>query len=272
MYRILAGMVLVLTACGGGSGGGGTDNGRLDVVASFFPLAELARNVGGSDVEVHDLTPADVEAHDLELSGREIDRIEDADLVLYLGGGFQPAVEKAVARAGGRRLDLLPPGTDDPHVWLDPMAMAGFVDRVVEAVGPASRERGEGYKRLLSALDEEYRSRLAACARRTLVTTHDAFGHLARRYGLEQEALTGLSPEAEPDPKRLAQLADLVRAKGVTTVFTEGSQENKSAEALAREAGVKTAVLHTLEFGTNMSYIEGMRANLAVLSDALGCR
>lgn len=268
MHRVLAGMMLVLTACGGG---GGADEGRLQVVASFFPLAELAREVGGPNVEVRDLTPAGVEPHDLELSSREVDRIEDADVVVYLGGDFQPAVEKTVARAGGRRLDLLPAGSDDPHVWLDPVTMVGFVDKMVEAFGPGSRERGEEYKRALVALDKEYRARLATCDRRTLVTTHDAFGHLARRYGLEQEALTGLSPEAEPDPKRLAELADLVRSRRVTTVFTEGTEESKAAEALAREAGVKTAVLHTLEFGTGKSYIDGMRANLAVLAEALAC-
>jgi zinc transport system substrate-binding protein len=271
MRRCLLVLALLSAACGGGDSSP-SDDGRLRVVASFFPLAELARAVGGPDVDVKDLTPAGVEPHDLELDSLDVDRIQDADVVLYLGGDFQPAVEGAAAKAKGRRVDLLPPGTEDPHVWLDPVLMAGFVDRVVEAFGPASRARGDEYKRALAALDDEYRARLTTCGRRVIVTTHEAFGHLARRYHLVQEPLTGLSPEAEPDPKRLAELADLVRAKGVTTVFTEGTEESKSADALAREAGVKTAVLQTLEFGTGKSYIEGMRANIGILSDALGCR
>lgn len=242
------------------------------MVAAFFPLAELARAVGGAEVDVHDLTPSGVEPHDLELSSKEVDRIQDADVVLYLGGDFQPGIEQAVARADGRRVDLLPPGTRDAHVWLDPVAMAGFVDEVVEALGPEHQGRGDAYKRQLEQLDGEYRARLAPCERRVLVTTHEAFGHLARRYGLTQEALTGLTPEAEPDPQRLAELADFVKAKGVTTVFTEGSEESASAEALAREAGVKTAVLHTLEFDEGKSYIEAMQANLSTLVEALGCR
>lgn len=248
------------------------DSGRLQVVAAFFPLAELARAVGGPEVEVHELTPAGVEPHDLELSSKEVDRIQDADIVLYLGGGFQPGVEKAVARAEGRGIDLLPTGARDPHVWLDPVAMAGFVDKVVETFGPEHRPRGDAYKRALEQLDGEYRARLAACDRRLVVTTHEAFGHLTQRYGLTQEALTGLTPEAEPDPKRLAELADFVKSNGVTTVFTEGREESTSAEALAREAGVKTAVLRTLELDEGKSYVEDMQANLAVLVEALGCR
>lgn len=272
MWRHVVGVVLILTsACGGGENGP-DDDGRLSVVASFFPLAELAREVGGPEVEVHDLTPAGVEPHDLELSSKEVDRIEDADVILYLGGDFQPGVERAIDRADGRRVDLLPGGERDPHVWLDPVAMAGFVDKVVEAFGPGSRARGDDYKRRLQQLDDEYRTRLAGCDRRVLVTTHDAFGHLAERYNLEQEPLTGLSPDAEPNPQRLGELADLVRSKGVTTVFIEGTEETKSAEALAREAGVKTAVLHTIEFGTGRSYIDEMRANVGILAEALGCR
>lgn len=270
MRRALLAVVLALlaTACSRDQ----ADSGRLQVVAAFFPLAELARAVGGDEVDVHDLTPSGVEPHDLELSSKEVDRIHDADIVLFFGGGFQPGVEKAMARAEGQSVDLLPAGTRDPHVWLDPVAMAGFVDKVVEALGPEHRARGDAYQRELQQLDGEYRARLATCDRRVLVTTHEAFGHLARRYGLTQEALTGLTPEAEPDPKRLAELADFVKSKGVTTVFTEGSEERTSAEALAREAGVKTAALRTLEFDDGRSYVEDMQANLAVLVDALGCR
>lgn len=267
MRRALLALTLLATACRGDQ----ADGGRLQVVAAFFPLAELARAVGGDEVDVHDLTPSGVEPHDLELSSREVDRIQDADVVLYLGGGFQPGVEKALARTDGRSVDLLPAGARDPHVWLDPVAMVGFVDQVVEALGTEHRARGDAYQRSLEQLDGEYRARLATCDRRVLVTTHEAFGHLAQRYGLEQEALTGLTPEAEPDPKRLAELADFVKSKGVTTVFTEGGEESKSAEALAREAGVKTAVLRTLEFDEGRSYIEDMQVNLAVLADALGC-
>jgi zinc transport system substrate-binding protein len=284
--RLAAVLIVVIVAAGGScaSDDGGTGDGRARVVASFFPLAEIARAVGGPDVEVTDLTPPGVEPHDLEPSSRDVDRIEDADVVLYLGGGFQPGVERTVSRAdASSRVDLLAeiperrPG--DPHVWLDPRIMAMLTARVADALAAASpahadafRQRALAYSTELDALDMAFRSRLLTCDRRLLVTTHDAFGYLARSYQLEQQPLTGLTPDAEPDPRRLAELADLVRSRGVTTVFGEGGGESKSAEALAREAGVRTAVLHTLETPTDGGYIGGMRANLDALGAALGCR
>lgn len=259
-------MFLVPAACSDGNGGG---DGKPAVVASFFPLAELARAVGGPDVVVHDLTPPGVEPHDYEPSTRDIDRIEDADVVFYLGGGFQPAIERAAGRAQ-EAVDVLASvqADGDPHVWLDPTAMLTLVDVAARAI---DIDHGDAFRQALADLDAEYRRRLAPCRSRVLVTTHEAFGHLARRYNLEQQPLTGLTPDAEPDPKRLAELADLVRARGVTTVFTEGTDDAKAAEALAREAGVRTAVLSTLEQPVEGGYLAGMRRNLDTLTAALQC-
>lgn len=262
--RLALVMFVLLAACGGGDDEA-RDDGAPTVVASFFPLAELARAVA-PDATVHDLTPPGVEPHDHEPSARDIDRIEDADLVVYLGGDFQPAVERAARRAQ-KKLDLAE-GADDPHVWLDPSRMVTMLDRVAGALGrPIPRD----YEAELVDLDNQYRTRLAGCRTRTLVTTHDAFGHLARRYNLDQEPLTGLTPDAEPDPKRVAELLDLVKRQRVTTVFTEGADDAKSAESLAREAGVKTAVLRTLEQPVEGGYLAGMRANLDALVQGLGC-
>ncbi len=263
MRRIAVALLVVLAACGGDAA---DDGGKPTVVASFFPLAEVARAVGGPDVTVHDLTPPGVEPHDYEPSTRDIDRIEDADVVVYLGGGFQPAIERAARRAQ-KAVDLLH-DTDDPHVWLDPVTMLAMVDEVAKAL---EADHAVAFRDALRSLDADYRSRLGTCRSRLLVTTHDAFGHLARRYNLEQHSLTGISPDAEPDPKRLAALTDLVRARGVTTVFTEGTDDTEAAAALAREAGVRTAVLPTLEQPVDGGYIEGMRRNLQTLASGLGC-
>jgi zinc transport system substrate-binding protein len=268
----LAGL-LFLSACGNG----GVDDGRLSVVASFFPLAEVARAVGGDDVRVHDLTPSDAEPHDFEPGPDDVDRIEDADLVVYLGGGFQPAVERAARRVDGRRVDVL--DGDDPHVWLDPVEMQRITERVATALAEADpehvdayRERADDFVAELVVLHGEYEAALRDCERRVFVTTHDAFSRLAARYSLRQEPLTGTAPEAEPDPRRVAELLDLLRRERITTVFTEGTEESKAADALAREAGVLTAVLRTLEQPVPGGYLDGMRDNLSLLADALGCR
>ena len=280
LVATLVAVVVVATLAGGcGAGGdGGTGDGRLRVVAGFARLAEVAERIGGEAVDVTDLTPPGAEPHDLELTSDEIDAVDDADVMLYLGGGFQPGLEAASRRAG-KAVDLLTEDDDDdPHIWLDPQRLAeaaSVVERALVAADPAGaqgyRQRAGVFRDELAALDQEMAAGLATCQRREIVTAHEAFGHLARRFGLVQEPITGISPEAEPDPARLAKLTDLVREKGITTVFTERLVSPRVAEALAREAGVAVAVLDPLEGRLDGGYADAMRKDLAVLRSALGC-
>jgi len=267
-------------------------------VASFYPLFEAAQRVGGERVQVRNLTPAGSEPHDLELSSRQVDQVEDAAVVLLLGQGFQPALEKAAGRSKGTKVDVLdaagsllpaPPGDDqldfDPHVWLDPQLYKAVVVRVAGALSstdPANRATYEtnaaAYGRELDELDAAFVQGLSACDRRVVVTSHAAFGYLTGRYGLRQEAIAGLETESEPSPQRLADLAARVRADGTTTIFYETLVSPKVARSLAREAKVSTAVLDPIEglsdadAKTGRTYVSAMRENLAALRLALGCR
>jgi zinc transport system substrate-binding protein len=280
--RALAiGVAVLLLAAGCGNGDDGGGSGRPRVVASFFPLAEAAEQVGGDAVEVRDLTPAGTEPHDVELAADDVDALLDADLVVYLGGGFQPAVEDVVDQRDGPSIDVLEAvnAGDDPHVWLDPTLMADVVDAVAGAVAEAVPVREADvaaaavrYQAALEELDADLGAQLDDCDRDLVVSAHEAFGSLARRYGLRTEAITGISPEAEPDPGRLAELADLVERDGVTTVFTEELVSPEVAEALAREAGVGTAVLDPIESEPDGGYLGAMRRNGDALAEALGCR
>lgn len=289
-------LVLLLGACGDGSeGGDGADrSGKVEVVASFYPLAEIATVVGGDTVTVHNLTPAGTEPHDLEMTGKQVDRIEDADIVLFVGNGFQPAVEEAAERRepepGEAVIDALRSVPreqlegDDPHVWLAPMLLRSIVSRVGNALGAADpdnavayTERADAYRQQLLELHEELQAGLAICERTTVVTAHDAFHYLASHYGLETKAITGISPESEPEADRLDDLAAEIERTGATTVFTEELVSPKTAQALAREAGVKTAVLDPIEGLSDekrragATYFTVMRENLAALRTALGC-
>lgn len=274
----LAAAVLLVATAGCSRTSGGADDGRLRVVASFARLAELAATIGGDRVTVTDLTPPGAEPHDLEVSSDDIDAIDDADVMFFFGGGFQPGLEEASHRAG-RAVDLLPADNrKDPHIWLDPQryaVAASTVERTLVAAdatgAPGYRRRAAAVREEVDALDREMKAGLADCQRREIVTAHAAFAYLAGRYGLVQEAITGISPEAEPDPARLARLVDLVHDKGVTTVFTERLVSPRVAEALAREAGVAVAVLDPLEGRLAHGYAEAMRQNLATLRAALGC-
>ena len=275
----VAGVTILMAGCGGSGASGGDEA----VVASFYPLAYAARQVAGPGVDVVDLTRAGEEPHDIELSPRDVARIHEAKLLVYAGRGFQPAVEDAVRDRGGPALDVLDhvhlhgTGDDvDPHVWLDPRRYSQVTRAIAAALG--DRARAEPFLRRLDALDREFARGLRSCARRTIVTSHAAFGYLAARYGLEQVALVGLAPEVEPAPATVARLADTVRATGATTVFTEPLVAPALADTVAREAGVVTATLDPLEALTpseeaaGADYFDVMRDNLAALQMALGCR
>ena len=277
-------LILALTVPGLAVGCGGSDghsSSRETVVASFYPLAFAAEQVGGEAVSVENLTPPGAEPHDLEVSPSDVSEIKSAELVLLLGHGFQPQLEDAagsgpdvVALLDTPALDLHPDG--DPHVWLDPIRYMKIVDRI----GVVLR-RAAAVSRLLARLrklDKDYRRGLADCARRDIVTSHEAFAYLAERYGLNQIAVTGLNPEAEPTPQALQQTVDVVRASDATTVYFERRVSPRLAETVARETGTKTAVLDPIEGLTDTERKQGadyftlMRANLRALQAGLGCR
>ena len=261
---------------------------RPFVVAAFAPLAEVARTVGGAAVDVASLTPAGVEPHDLELSASQVADIDAADVVLYVKG-FQPAVDEAIAQhAADRAIDVsagLPvrtaDGAQDPHVWLDPRNMARIADTLstrlttMLAGTPAAgaiATNATGFDAAMTALDADYRAGLANCAVKTLVVSHDAFGYLADAYGFTQVGLSGLSPEAEPSPARLAEVADIVQRQGVRTVYSEKLVDPRIAQTLADTARVTTAVLDPIEgIPDGQTYDAIMRANLETLRAGQGC-
>jgi zinc transport system substrate-binding protein len=265
---LIIGTIAVLAGCAAG----GSSNGRKSVVAAFYPVAYAAERIGGSAYTVENLTPAGVEPHDLELSPRTIARIENADIVLYLGHGFQPAVSTAAEEGRGQRIDVLaglPLNGSDPHVWLDPVLYA----RVVRKIAAALHRPAAGLLDDLSQLDRDYRNGLRHCQRREIVTSHEAFGYLARRYGLQQVAITGITPESEPSPQRLADVIKLVRKTHATTVFFETLVSPRLAKTVARDVGTRTAVLDPIEGAERgQTYFSLMRRNLAALRKALGCR
>jgi zinc transport system substrate-binding protein len=271
-----------LAGCGDGEAGAGgaAGAGMKQVVAALYPLAFAAAEIGGASVDVENLTPPGAEPHDLEVSPRDVADVRDADLLLLLGRGFQPQLEDAVGDGDGVVLLLDTPGLEvlsnnDPHVWLDPVRYAKVVDRIGQVLGKQSA--ANDLKRRLMNLDSEFRAGLADCERNEIVTSHEAFAYLAERYGLEQVAITGLSPEAEPEPGKLQDVVNLVRARGVTTIYFETLVSPRIAETVARETGAKTSVLNPIEGLTEEQAANGedyfslMRMNLAALRAGLGC-
>jgi zinc transport system substrate-binding protein len=286
--RLIVILILALTGClslaaCGGQGGGTSatgGSGHETIVAAFYPLAFAASQIGGASVDVENLTPPGAEPHDLEVSPQDVGEIRAADLVLLLGRGFQPQLEDAAGNADNVVRLLETPGLDvhsngDPHVWLDPVRYALIVERIGQVLG--KQAAADELKQRLMDLDAEFRVGLAHCKRREIVTSHEAFAYLAERFDLEQVAITGLSPEAEPEPGKLQAVVDLVRAHGVTTIYFETLVSPRIAETVARETGAQTAVLNPIEGLTEEQAAKGedyfslMRENLAALRTGLGC-
>jgi zinc transport system substrate-binding protein len=289
----------------------------LPVVAALYPLAEWAAAVGGDRVTVRNLTPAGGDPHGFEPTPGDLKAARQARVVVTLAPGFQPAVDRVLAGsdAGQIRvvatagLPLIPAhghaeqhasggdhgarhggeghghGPYDPHVWLDPVrakqivsALAAALAKADPAGQPTFEANARAYAATLDTLDARFKATLGTCRQKTLVTSHAAFGYLADRYGLEQEAIRGLNPEAEPTPRRLAEVAKFVKAHGVRAIFTETVVSPKVAETLARETGARTLVLHTLEslddaeLAAGKRYATVMEENLRALATGLECR
>jgi len=288
--RLAAALLLLsaLTGCGAVADTGA----GVQVAAGFYPLQYVAERVAGNDAQVEVLTQPGAEPHDATLSVRETALVAEADVVV-VAGGVQPSVDDAVANAAedATIVDTSSPDfetsnqpairPDDPHFWLDPLLMADLGDEVADALVKKDPDHADTYRGNaadlrtdLQRLDRAYEDGLADCERSTVVVSHDAFGYLDR-YGLEFAPIAGLSPGAEPTPADLSRLQDLIRAEGITTVFSERLVSPRLTETLADDLGIRTAVLDPIEGLTdetaNEDYLSLMRANLAALEKANGC-
>lgn len=285
---------VVLSGCAAFTDDSATSADGVEVAAAFYPLQYVADRVAGDHAKVENLTAPGGEPHDLELSPKETADIARADLVLFQRG-FQPTVDDAVEQsATGAELDVadivdLVPfrehGVDsdelDPHFWQDPLLLADVGDAVAKQLAKIDPDNADDYESNaadlradLEQLDQEYTDGLTGCERSTVVVSHDAFGYL-QRHGVEMAAILGLSPDSEPTPADLARLQELIRDDGVTTVFSESLASPETAEQLADDTGVKSAVLDPIEGLTDETadedYLSLMRTNLSALEEANGC-
>lgn len=300
---VTAALVLGLAGCGddGSAASGGSTDG-LAVVASFYPLQFVAERLLGDAGEVSSLTKPGAEPHDLELTPKDVAAVGGADLVVYLSG-FQPAVDDAVSSeaadhsydvADDAELDLTytpieegaeateEAGSTDPHFWLDPTRLATVSDALAQRLGELDADRAEEFsdraatlRDELEALDAELATGLSSCQSTDLVTSHNAFGYLAQRYGMDQIGITGLTPDEEPSPADLAAVTAYVRDRGVRTIYTETLVSQEIAATVADETGARTEVLDPIEGLSDESegedYVAIMRSNLAHLQAGQPC-
>ena len=279
MRTVVVAVIAFVVASIAAAGCGGASDQKAEaptIVAGFYPLAWVAEQVAAPGTHVVNLTPAGAEPHDLELSPSDVRKVSDADLVVYVGGGFQPALEDAVAQRDGPSLDVLRPGESDPHIWLDPVRFSQAIHDLGQALGrPAAARKLE---QTLAEIDTLYGRALRGCSRTTFVTTHASFSRLAKRYGLTQLSLAGRTPEAEPGPKEIERLVAAVKTSGAPVVFAEPLVAKDLAATVAREADVDVSFLDPLEglsserLDAGDDYPSVMLDNLKALTKAFECR
>ena len=258
---VLAGTVALLSGCGA-TGGEGLSGGRVRVVATTMQVADFARQVGGDRVEVIGILDAGAEPHEYEPTPSDAEAVADADLVVSNGANLDDWLGDLLDQAGAeaprveaaRGVTLLPteekgfPG--DPHIWHDPRAAARMVDNVAAGLSRADpggqdayRRRAASYRRRLDRMAATIRRDFAAIPpeRRTLVTSHDAFGYFARAYEVDVvgSVLPAVTTDAEPSARQIKALVDEVRARGVRTIFTERAVEPRLERRVAEEAGAR---------------------------------
>lgn len=310
LVALLCAASLLLAACGTTAGGtSGAKPGQLNIVTAFYPFQFIAERVAGPHAAVSSLTQPGAEPHDLELTPKQTASVGTADLVIY-EKTFQAAVDEAVAQSGNEQVldttSVVPlkevgsehehgeehadeegeEGHDhgglDPHVWLDPANVATIADAVAQKLSELDPDHATDYaenlKTLtaeLEGLDQEFTTGLQSCERTEFITTHAAFGYLAERYGLDQIGISGLNPDAQPSPARIADIHKEAEQHQITTIFYETLVSPAVAESIAADLKLKTAVLDPIEGITKDSpgqdYVAVMKANLRALQDANGC-
>ncbi len=304
-------VILLAAACGqsGTAAEGRAKPGQLDIVTAFYPFQFVAERVAGDHAVVSSLTTPGAEPHDLELTPRQVASVTTADLVVY-EKSFQAAVDEAVAQSGNANVldtatvvPLVPleegEGHDhaataehegdggesglDPHVWLDPKNMVEITNAVAARLATIDPDNATDYRTNakslvgdLTALDNSYRTGLATCKLSEFITTHAAFGYLARQYDLTQVGINGLSPDSEPSPARIADVQQIAKEHQVTTIFYETLVSPAVAQSIASDLRLKTDVLDPIEGITDASrgtdYLSVMRSNLTALRTANSCQ
>jgi zinc transport system substrate-binding protein len=275
----------------------------VQVFASFYPIFEFVKKVGGDRVEVTSLIPVGTEPHDFDPTIQQVQSAEAADMVVFNGAGFE--VERLMNMNAkftvdtSKRLNLTT-GTDghnedngddnetsyDPHIWLDPLLAKQQVEQIRDGLIQIDPRNAEYYNENansfiaeLDSLDRTIRARLSDCEKNDFIAFHDAFSYFADRYGLSQHSIQGISPEAEILPQRLQQIIALAREMGIDTIYSEELVDPRLANVIAQEIpSGKVRVLSPIEGITKqeqnagIGYLDKMKENIENLRLGLKCK
>jgi zinc transport system substrate-binding protein len=272
---------------------------KIKVVASFYPVYEFVKKVGGEKVDASVLVPIGAEPHDFDPTIQQIQSVESAAMLVYNGAGMEAAwINKvnpkfAVDTSKGLNFlasnDLETHAPTDPHIWLDPILAIQQVENIrdgLSKVDPGNAayydQNAQKFIGQLKSLDTSIRDNLSRsnCAKKDFIAFHNAFGYFAKQYGINQHSIhEGLTPEGEVLPQRLVQIVRLAKNLGINIIYSEDLIDPRSAQVIADEIpNGKVMILSPIE-GINkqeqqkgVGYLEKMYQDLSVLKEGLQCR
>ena len=265
-----------------------TLNKNLQVSASFYPLYFFSSQIGGNKATVRNITPAGAEPHDYDPTTQDIANIEKGDM-LVLNGGVEAWGDKIKDNLVGTNVKVVVVGEEgkmmkDPHIWLNPELAKKEVEKITEgyiSIDPANtnfyKKNKTTLDKKLDQLDSEYKAGLTNCQSKDIITSHAAFAYLAQRYGLNQVAISELSPDEEPSAQQLTDIVNYAKKNNVKYIFFESLVSPKLSETIANEIGASTLVLDPLEgisddgIKQGKNYFTVMENNLKNLQTALSC-
>jgi len=271
---------------------------RLKVAASFYPMYEFVKQVGGNRVEVSTLIPIGVEPHDFEPTIQQIQNAQTADMMVINGAGMEGSwIKKIDARFlvdASQGIKLLGSnesgahvGGTDPHTWLDPILAKQQVEKIREGfvkIDPNGaayyNDNAKKYIGKLDALDASIKAAFSNCSKKDFIAFHNAFSYFAKRYGLNQHSIhEGVTPEGEILPQRLRQVIDLAHKLDLNVIYSEELLDPRSATVIAQEIpNGKVLVLSPVEGinkdeqKTGVGYIDKMNQDIGNLKIGLGCK
>lgn len=264
---------------------------KIRVVASFYPIFEFVKKVGGDRVEVSSLIPVGIEPHDFEPTIQQIQNAETVDMLVYNGAGFEGEWLKKINAKfvldTSKGLKLLnTDGRTDPHIWLDPILVKRQVEKIRDGlvkIDPNNtayyNENAKEFASELDNLDATIKSELSNCEKKDFIAFHNAFSYFANRYNLTQHSIQGLSPEGEILPQRLQQIVGLANGLGLDTIYSEELVDPRLANVIAQEIpNGKVLVLSPIEGinneeqKTGIGYLDKIMDNVDSLKVGLKCK
>ena len=310
---VIMSAAFVLAGCGSGKTAQSTDSadksGKLKVTASFYPMYDFAKKIGGDKVEVKNMISSNVEPHDWEPTPKDLVAVGDSDVFIYNGAGMESWIDKVTKSSDNKKLEVVEAskgvkllkgededkdakkagvedahehGAYDPHVWLAPENVKKEMENIKNAFVKADPKNKDYYEnnykenaKKLDELDGKFKEELKKTKKKDIVVAHQAFGYICNAYGLNQVPIEGLSPDSEPDAAKMAEIAKFAKDNNVKYIFFEDLVSPKVAETIAKEAGAETQVLNPIEGLTDKQlkagddYFSIMNKNLEILVKAL---